>query len=64
MQVCLCVSMMCVQAGVKEVWGVEVNQKMVEVCEEVLRYNGMTDKVQVLHHMSTSLLVPNHIPRR
>jgi len=55
---------MCVQAGLEKVWAVEVSQKMVEVCEEVLRCNGVREKVQLLHAMSTSLLVPTHIPRR
>ena len=60
----VCVSMLCVQAGAKEVYGVEVNKKMVDMSRDILRCNGMEEKVRLVHSLSSSLSAPADIPRR
>lgn len=56
--------MMAARSGAESVYAVEVNRTMVAMSRDILAANGMSERVKLLHSLSTSLSVPRDIPQR
>lgn len=57
-------AMMAVKAGAKKVYACEMVPALASVAQQVVKDNGMSDKIEVLNLKSTSLMVGRELPER
>ena len=57
-------SMMAVRAGSRSVYACELSGVMVKLARDVFAANNMSDRVTLLHSLSTKLSIPKDIPKR
>ena len=56
--------MFAVQANASEVFACEMTKAMYEVSCDVIKANNMDDQIEMIHKMSTDLIIPQDLPQK